>query len=124
MSATGITREFEKEWGAYQGTAYNLAHCNGTAALLSAMFAIGLGAGDELIVPSVTYWASGHGAKLLGATPVFADVDPKTLCIDPSDIIRRITPRTRAIIGGALLRASVRHGCDHGHCQRAGGEGD
>src|SRR5688572_13612356 len=49
MSSTDITMKFEAEWGAYQGTKFNLAHCNGTAALLSAMYAVGVGRGDEVI---------------------------------------------------------------------------
>ncbi len=105
MSQIGLTRDFEREWGQYQGTEFNLAHCNGTAALLSAMFGVGLGRGDEMIVPSITYWASALQCQLLGATPVFADIDPVTLCIDPADIARKITPRTRAIM--------VVHYCGH-----------
>lgn len=105
MSSIGLTREFEAEWGAWLGTEHNLAHCNGTNALLSAMYGVGLGRGDEMIVPSLTYWASAMQAHLLGATPVFADVDAQTLCIDPADIARKITPRTRAIM--------VVHYCGH-----------
>src|SRR5436190_24028793 len=67
MSGTEITREFEREWGEFLGTRYNLAHCNGTAALLAAMFGVGVGRGDEVIVPSLTYWASGLQTYLLGA---------------------------------------------------------
>src|SRR5687768_5143442 len=55
MSDWNITQQFEREWSAYQGTKYSLAHCNGTAALLAAMWAVGLGRGDEMIAPSVTY---------------------------------------------------------------------
>jgi dTDP-4-amino-4,6-dideoxygalactose transaminase len=105
MSGTDITRDFEARWGDYQGTRYNLGHCNGTMALLSAMFAAGVGRGDEIIVPSMTYWASALPAYVLGATPVFADIDPVSLCIDPADIAGRITPRTRAIV--------VVHYCGH-----------
>ena len=105
MSGTDLTRKFEEEWGEYQGTEYNLAHCNGTAALLAAMFGVGLGRGDEMIVPSITYWGSALQCYLLGATPVFADIDPETLCIDPADIERHISPRTKAIM--------VVHYCGH-----------
>jgi len=105
MSGTNLSREFEKEWGVYQGTEFNLAHCNGTTALLGAMFGVGLGRGDELIAPSLTYWASAIQCSLLGATPVFADIDPRTLCIDPEDIARKISPRTKAIM--------VVHYCGH-----------
>lgn len=105
MSSIGLSRQFEEQWGQFMGTKYNLAHCNGTASLLSAMFAVGVGKGDEVIVPSMTYWASALPAVLLGATPVFADADPDSLCIDPADMERRITPRTRAIV--------VVHYCGH-----------
>lgn len=98
MSGTDITRQFEQEWGAYIGTNYNLGHCNGTMSLLAAMYGAGVGRGDEIIVPSVTYWASGLQALLLGATCVFAEIHPETLCIDPSKIEALITPRTRAIV--------------------------
>jgi dTDP-4-amino-4,6-dideoxygalactose transaminase len=105
MSDWDITQQFEREWAAYQGTRYALAHCNGTAALLAAMWAAGLGRGDEMIAPSLTYWASATQVMSLGATPVFADIDPVTLCIDPNDVEHRITPRTRAIM--------VVHYCGH-----------
>jgi dTDP-4-amino-4,6-dideoxygalactose transaminase len=62
------------------------------------MWACGVGFGDEIICPSLTYWASALPAYQLGATVVFADVDPESLCIDPSDIEHRITDRTKAII--------------------------
>ena len=105
MSDWDITQQFEREWAAYQGTRYALAHCNGTAALLAAMWAVGLGRGDEMIAPSLTYWASATQVMSLGATPMFADIDPVTLCIDPNDVEHRITPRTRAIM--------VVHYCGH-----------
>jgi dTDP-4-amino-4,6-dideoxygalactose transaminase len=98
MSGIDITREFEKEYAAYQGTRYALAWCNGTAALLGAMYGVGLGRGDEIICPSMTYWASAMQAMLLGATPVFADIEPASLCIAPQDIERRISRRTKAIM--------------------------
>ena len=62
------------------------------------MFGCGVGVGDEIISPSVTYWASCLPAFSLGATVVFADIDPDTLCIDPNDIEHRITERTKAIV--------------------------
>src|SRR5438094_915360 len=98
MSGTDVTREFEREFADWHRVSYALAHNTGTAALHAAMFACGVGAGDEIIVPSLTYWASALPALSLGATIVFAEVDPDTLCLDPGDIEHRITPRTRAII--------------------------
>lgn len=98
MSGTDITREFEKEFAAWQGTTYALAHNTGTAALHAAMFGCEIGVGDEIICPSITYWASALQVYSLGATVVFAEIDPHTLCIDPNDIEHRITPRTKAIM--------------------------
>ncbi|MBM4082203.1 MAG: hypothetical protein FJ278_21040, partial [Planctomycetes bacterium] len=69
-----------------------------TAALQAAMYGVGIGTGDELICPSVTYWASCLQVFSLGGTVVFAEVSPDTLCIDPKDIERRITKRTKAIM--------------------------
>ncbi len=98
MSDTDITRRFEREFADWLGVRHALAYCNGTASLHAAMWACGVGAGDEVICPSVTYWASCTAALSLGAAVNFADIDPKTLCIDPADIEHRIGPRTRAII--------------------------
>ena len=98
MSQKGTTMEFEARWGEFLGTKYNLGYCNGTAALMGAMYGAGVRRGDEIITPSLTYWASAHQAMALGATPVFADVDRETFCIDPNDIEHRITKRTRAIV--------------------------
>ena len=98
MSGTDITKKFENEFARWNGTKYALAHSSGTASLQAAMYGIGLGIGDELICPSITYWASGLPALSLGATLVFAEIDPKTLCIDPKDFEKRITPRTKAVV--------------------------
>lgn len=98
MSGTEITKQFEQEYAAYQGTKYALAHSSGTMSLLAAMFAAGLGRGDEMICPTITYWASALQAFSLGATVIFADAEPHSLCIDPNDIEHRITPRTKAIM--------------------------
>lgn len=98
MSGTDITRKFEKEFAAWQGTKYALGFSSGTAAIQTAMFACKVGVGDEIIAPSVTYWASALQTYSLGATPVFAEIDPDTLCIDPNDIEHRITDRTKAIV--------------------------
>jgi perosamine synthetase len=98
MSGIDITKEFEKKYGELLGRKYALAYNNGTAAILGAMYGLGIGLGDEVICPSITYWASVVQAYSLGATPVFADIDPNTLCIDPGDIEHRITPRTKAIV--------------------------
>ena len=98
MSGIEITKEFEKKYAEMLDRKYALAYNNGTAAILGAMYGLGIGLGDEVICPSITYWASVAQAYSLGATPVFADIDPETLCIDPNDIEHRITPRTKAIV--------------------------
>ena len=98
MSSTDVTLKFESEFKVWQGREYAVGANNGTAAILSAMWACGVGVGDEVICPSLTYWASALPAYQLGATVVFADIDPESLCLDPSDIEHRITDRTKAII--------------------------
>lgn len=98
MSGTDITRKFEEEYANWQGSKYGLAFNNGTAAIQAAMFGCGIGAGDEIICPGITYWASCASIYSLRATVVFADIDPETLCIDPKDIEHRITDKTKAIM--------------------------
>ncbi len=108
MSGTAETKLYEQEFSQWMGVRYALAFNNGTASLLAAMFACGLGVGDELICPAITYWASALQCYSLGATVVFADIDPQTLCIDPRDIERHISPRTKAIVAVHYLG----HPCD------------
>jgi dTDP-4-amino-4,6-dideoxygalactose transaminase len=98
MSGTDITKKFEQAYADWIGVKYALAHSSGTASLQCAMYGVGVGTGDEIICPSITYWASCAQALTLGASVVFADIDPVTLCIDPNDIKRHITPRTKAIV--------------------------
>ena len=98
MSGTDVTKQFEKEFAEWQGTKYALGFNNGTSAIHSAMFACKIGVGDEIICPSVTYWASAAPVFSLGASVVFADIDANTLCINPNDIEHRITSRTKAIM--------------------------
>lgn len=93
-----LIHDFEKGFAEWHGVKYALGHNNGTSALHGAMFGIGLGRGDEIICPSITYWASCLPALSLGARVVFADIDRATLCLDPADIERHITPRTKAIM--------------------------
>lgn len=98
MSGTDVTMEFEKHFSEWQGVKYALGSNNGTSALHTAMYGAGLGVGDEIISPSITFWASILQVFSLGATMVFADIDPVTLCLDPNDIEHRITKRTKAIM--------------------------
>ncbi|HOF86935.1 MAG TPA: aminotransferase class I/II-fold pyridoxal phosphate-dependent enzyme, partial [Armatimonadota bacterium] len=98
MSGNDVSKAFEREFAAWIGLAHALTYPNGTEALRAAMWACGVGAGDEIICPSMTYWASCTSALSLGAAVNFADIDPETLCIDPNDIAHRIGPRTKAIV--------------------------
>ncbi len=98
MSKTELTKEFEKQYAELYGMKYALCHNNGTAAIHSALFGLKIGKGDEVICPSITYWASCLPVLSLGGTVVFADIDEDSLCIDPSDIEKHITEKTKAII--------------------------
>jgi perosamine synthetase len=91
--------EFEHRFAEYVGARHAVAVSSGTAALHAALHALGVGPGDEVIVPPITFAATANAAVFLGATPVFADVDPQTLLIDPGCVEKKISPRTRAIIG-------------------------
>ncbi len=91
-------KEFEKELGAYLGAKHVIGCANGTDALQIAMMALGLKPGDEVITASFTFVATVEVVGLLGITPVFADVLPGTFNLDPADIKRKITPKTKAIV--------------------------
>lgn len=91
-------REFEHAFAAFVGASEAVAVANGTAALHAAVYALGIGPGDEVIVPAMTFAASANCVVFQGATPVFADVDAETLLVDPTSVAALITPRTRAII--------------------------
>lgn len=90
--------EFEKMVADYVGAKYAVAISNGTSALHATCFAAGIQAGDEVITTPLTFAASSNCVLYCGGTPVFADVDPKTYNIDPEDIRRKITDKTKAII--------------------------
>mgnify|MGYP003053508509 FL=1 len=90
--------EFEKMVADYVGAKYAVAISNGTSALHAACFAAGIQPGDEVITTPLTFAASSNCVLYCGGTPVFADVDPKTYNIDPEDICRKITDKTKAII--------------------------
>src|ERR1700728_3608262 len=89
---------FENAIAQYVGAQHGVAVSSGTAALHAAMYALGLGPGDEVIVPPMTFAATANAAVFMGATPVFADVDAGTLLIDPNAVSRKITTRTKAIM--------------------------
>lgn len=90
--------EFEQAFAAHVGAREGIAVNSGTAALHCAMRALGVGPGDEVIVPAITFAASANAALYEGARPVFADIQPETLLIDPASVAARITPATRAIV--------------------------
>ncbi len=98
MSGMDVTKAFEADYAKWQGRMYALGFSSGTAALQSAMYGCKVGVGDEIIAPSLTYWASALQAFSLGATIVFADVEEESLDIDATDVERKITDRTKAIM--------------------------
>ncbi len=91
-------RNFEREWAEYCNAEYCLAQNNGTSTLWSALWACGVGPGDEVISSTYTWISSYAPVWQLGARVVFAEMDPHSLLIDPADVERRITPRTKTII--------------------------
>ena len=112
--------EFEKAFAAFVGAGYAVAVSNGTAALHTAMRAVGIGPGDEAIVPPLTFAATANAVIYQGGRPVFADIDPKTLLLDPEAAEARITSRTCALVAvdyagqpcdyDALRAVAGRHG--------------
>jgi 8-amino-3,8-dideoxy-alpha-D-manno-octulosonate transaminase len=95
-------KSFEEAYAEYMGTAYALGVTSGTAALDCAITGLGIGPGDEVIVPAYTWWSDYTCVVQAGALPVFADID-RSLCLDPRDFARKITPRTKAVIAVHLL---------------------
>jgi dTDP-4-amino-4,6-dideoxygalactose transaminase len=92
------TFEFEKEFAKYVGAAHAIAVSSGTAALHLALEAAGVQADDEVILPTTTFTATAEAVTYVGARPVLADIDPVTMNLDPEDVARRITPKTKALI--------------------------
>jgi dTDP-4-amino-4,6-dideoxygalactose transaminase len=89
---------FEHEAAAYLGVPHAIGVANGTDALVLALEALEIGRGDEVICPSFTFYATAEAIARVGATPVFADIDPATLNLDAEDVATRITDRTKAIM--------------------------
>jgi len=109
ISAKGrFVGEFESKFARYVGIDHATTVCNGTVALHLALVALGIGPGDEVIVPTFTYIAPVNAIVYTGATPVFADSDAKTWQIDPNEVKRKITGRTKAIMAVHLYG----HPCD------------
>ena len=91
-------KAFEQEAAAYLGVPRTVGVANGTDALVLALDALGIGPGDEVICPAFTFFATAEAIARREATPVFVDIDPVTLNLDPDDVERKITPRTKAIM--------------------------
>jgi perosamine synthetase len=114
--------QFEANFARYCGTEYALAVSNGTTGLHLALAALGLKPGDEVIVPDLTFVATANAVAYTGATPVLADIDADTLCIDPASVKSLISERTKAVIPvhlyghpadmDALTEIGVAHGVD------------
>lgn len=89
ISTHPVIRDLEEDYAKFTNRRHALAHNNGTAALLAAFFALDLKPGDEVIVPSATFWASVVPMLWLGAIPVFCESEPDRLGLDPDDIVKR-----------------------------------
>jgi dTDP-4-amino-4,6-dideoxygalactose transaminase len=91
-------RAFEEEAAAYLGVGHAIGVANGTDALVIALDALEIGPGDEVICPTFTFYATAEAIARRGATPVFADIDPRTMNLDPADVRARVTENTKAIL--------------------------
>lgn len=139
---SGIIAEFEDEFAAYHSRPdgaplFALSHSSGTSSLHAAYFGLGLGPGDEVIVPTYTFLATVTPLLQCGVSPVFADMDPVTLTIDPASVAERVSSRTRAVVVthmwghpgdmDELSRITREHGlalvedCSHAHGATHGG---
>jgi dTDP-4-amino-4,6-dideoxygalactose transaminase len=96
-------REFEARFAEWCGVKHAVATSSGTTALHLALMAHGIGPGDEVITPSFSFVASANCALFVGARPVFAEIEPDFFTLDPDDVVRRLTPRTRAIVAVHLF---------------------
>jgi dTDP-3-amino-3,4,6-trideoxy-alpha-D-glucose transaminase len=94
---------FERELAVYVGAAHGVGVANGTDAITIALRAMGVGPGDEVVVPSFTFYASAEAIPPTGATPVFCDIDPATYCVTAETVRAAITPRTKAVIAVHLF---------------------
>lgn len=127
-------KSFEQELGSYLGVKHAIGCANGTDALQIAMMALDLKPGDEVITPSFTFVATVEVVALLGLHPVFAEVLPGTFNIDPEDVRRKITPRTKAIVPvhlfgqtadmNAIMKIAQEHGLHviEDNCQAVGSD--
>ncbi len=102
-----VVSEFEKQFAEYVGTNYCIGCNSGTDALYLALLALDIGAGDEVITPSFTFFATAEMVSQVGATPVFVEIDPLTFNLDPHKLEAAITPKTKAIIPVHLFGQAV-----------------
>jgi dTDP-3-amino-3,4,6-trideoxy-alpha-D-glucose transaminase len=93
----------EREFAAYCGTEHGVGVANGTDAITIALRAMGVGPGDEVVVPSFTFYASAEAIPPTGATPVFCDIDPETYCVTAETVRAALTPRTKAVLAVHLF---------------------
>src|SRR5262245_46136015 len=93
-----VTTEFERRIAAAFGSKHAVGVTSGTAALFVSLAGLGIGHGDEVVVPDVTFIATANAVTMTGATTVLVDVDPDRLTIDPDAFARAITPRTKAVV--------------------------
>jgi dTDP-4-amino-4,6-dideoxygalactose transaminase len=96
-------KAFEQEAAAYLGVRDAVGVANGTDALVLALDALGIGPGDEVVCPTFTFFATAETVARVGATPVFCDIDPATLNLDPDDVADRLTQKTKAIVAVHLF---------------------
>ena len=94
---------FEREFAGYLGVRHAVGVANGTDAITLALRAMGVGAGDDVVVPSFTFYASAEAIPPTGARPVFCDVDPETFCVTAECVRAALTPRTKAVIAVHLF---------------------
>ncbi len=136
---SSVEKAFSREFAAFQDAKHGIFMVNGTVTLECALNALGISEGDEVVVPANTWLATAMAAVYLGAVPVFVDVEPSTLCMDPEKFEAAITPRTRAVIPvhlfgsmadlDAIKAIASRHGiaviedCAHGHGGKWDGKG-
>ncbi|HVV58513.1 MAG TPA: UDP-4-amino-4,6-dideoxy-N-acetyl-beta-L-altrosamine transaminase [Gaiellaceae bacterium] len=112
--------EFERALAEVAGAAEAVAVSNGTAALHAAYHALGIGPGDEVVLPPITFAATANAVLYVGATPVFADVDPDTLLLDPAAAAAAITKRTAAVVAVDYAGQPAEYGALRELCDRAG----
>lgn len=98
LSIHPITQALEEDYRSWLGVKHAMAYCNGTSAILAALHGFGLQPGDEVLVPSATYWASVMPVLWCGAVPVFCEIEGDQVGLDPEDVAQKITPRTKAIV--------------------------